>query len=374
MKDNNPIKQMTFGCCIDKPIEQPLPIETLNKKGYVDFGEDNQYPQFLFDCYSQCSLLQSLCNGVTDYVCGNGFEERDLEDMRVSKSETLEGLVKRCTLDYVIFGAMAVQCTLSKTGLPLEWNYVDVQKVRLDDEDKKVYIHSKWDRYSRNIIVYDRYDTQKAHPTSIFYFKNPKSRGIYGLPIWSSAVKDVQTDIEITQFHLSTIQNGFFSPFIVNMNNGQPSEEDADRMEQRITDKFVGSRNAGKFILSFNNSKDNAADIVGIPSDNFDQKYNALSEKVKENILTSFRASSQLFGVSSQSTGFSSIEYQDSYALFSATVIKPIQHEIERAFDMILPETYHFHLRDFVVKFNDTQSMVPSTSSKVPSTPSEGIS
>ena len=134
------------------------------------------------------------------------------------------------------------------------------------------------------------------------------------------------------------------------MNNGEPTEERGHQIERDIVKKFTGTKNAGRFILSFNNSKDQAADIVGVPSDNFDQKYNALSEKVKENILTAFRASAQLFGVSSQATGFSSIEYKNSFALFNTTVVQPMQREVERAYKML---GFDFTLDGFTVEFDE---------------------
>ena len=50
----------------------PNPKETEDKsKGFVTFGEGNNYPAFLYDCYSECSILQSIINGLIDYVCGN---------------------------------------------------------------------------------------------------------------------------------------------------------------------------------------------------------------------------------------------------------------------------------------------------------------
>ena len=345
------IRYITFGACdFDDYIEIPQPIQNTNKKGLVEFGTDNRFPQYLYECYSNCSLLQSLCNGLTDYVCGNGITDDQLDELKVNDTMTLSELVKKTTLDYTIFGAFAVQVVRNHVGRVVQINYLDVQKCRLSEDENTVYVNSNWDKWSRNTIEYKRWSSTQDYPDSIFYFKSPKSRSTYGMPIWSSAIKDIQTDIEITQFHLSTIQNGFFSPFIINMNNGEPTEERGHEIEREIVKKFTGTKKAGRFILSFNNSKEQAADIVGVPSDNFDQKYNALSDKVKENILTSFRASAQLFGVSSQATGFSAIEYKNSFALFNTTVVQPMQREVERAYKML---GFDFTLDGFKVEFDE---------------------
>ena len=48
---------------------------------------------------------------------------------------------------------------------------------------------------------------------------------------------------------------------LINMNNGTPSPEERELIEQRIYQKFSGSSNAGKFILAFNDDPATAATV-----------------------------------------------------------------------------------------------------------------
>lgn len=330
-------------------IEQPIEIRQRNRD-FVAFGENNGFPQYLYSCYADCSLLQSLCNGTAQYISGAGFTDENKEKETIdTKGETLLHLANSIALDYIIYGAFALQLRRDVYGDIASVDYLDVAKVRLSEDGQRVY-YGTWNRYARQGKSYDRYNPMKTQANSIFYYKNPLARGLYGLPVWSAALKEIRTLIEIADFHLSSIRNGLHSPFIINFNNGRPSDEEQHLLEELIKDKFAGTGNAGRFILSFNESKEAAADIQTIPSDNYDTKYIQLKETATEALLTSFRASAQLFGVSSQSTGFSSIEYRDSFKLFNETVVAPMQRQIEQAFATI---GIDFEFATFKINFNE---------------------
>lgn len=362
MKDNDvqtveTQAQAVFLTAID-PREPniPSPKETADKKGFVSFGENNGYPNFLFDCYSECSILQSIINGMVDYTCGSGFADVIQQDKAINKTgETYNELVKKCVADYMIFGAFAVQIIRNKLGDVLELYWIDARKVRLDEGEKYVYFRKEWTRYSRDMKKYDRWQRDVKFDNCIYYYKRPMSRGLYGLPMWSSVVKDVQTSIEISSFHLNGICNNFAASAFVNFNNGVPTKEVQKEIERKINEKFSGSRNAARMMLSFNNNKDQAITLARVPEDNFDKKYDALSKSVKENIFVAFRAQPQLFGTDPDRTAFNSVEYIESFKLFKKTVVAPIQKEIETAFARI-GEKYAFTLNEFQIELNPTTS------------------
>lgn len=70
--------------------ELPKPVEKKDTKGWLKYGPDNLYPEFIFGLYQNCSLLQSVINGIADYVAGAGITDEFLADDIVnSKHETL---------------------------------------------------------------------------------------------------------------------------------------------------------------------------------------------------------------------------------------------------------------------------------------------
>ena len=143
------------------------------------------------------------------------------------------------------------------------------------------------------------------------------------------------TEIEISKFHLNEICNNFSGSAIINFNNGVPSDEDKDEIEKAVSRKFTGAGNAGRFLLSFNDSAENAVSVTRLGSDDFDKRYEALAKKTRQELFTAFRANPNLFGIPTENLGFSQEEYEGAFKLFNRTVVKPIIRLLCKAFDDI---------------------------------------
>lgn len=299
---------------------------------YVSWGKDNKYPQDLYGLYENSAILQSVINGTADYVFGGGVISAF--DIVNDKNETLEDVVKKCVFDLLIFGGFAVQL-MYKGGHAEAVYWLDFQKVRKSEDEKKVYYCDEWGKYNKKCLEYKAWTPDTDKGTCIFYYKGHKTRGIYPVPMYVGALKSVKISTEISNFHLNNITKGFASNAIVSFNNGEPDEDTKARIEKAFKEKFCGTENAGSFMLLFNESKENACEIAKIQDDKFDLKYDALSKSVKEDIFIAFRATPTLFGLPNENNGFSKQEYLESFELYNRTVVVPMQQDVERAFKSI---------------------------------------
>ena len=118
------------------------------------------------------------------------------------------------------------------------------------------------------------------------------------------------------------------SSAIISFNNGIPTDEEKSALEAKIREKFSGSENAGKFLLTFNDSKENAVTVERLSEDGMDQKFHTLNDSTKQEIFTAFRAQPMLFGLLPDNTAFNKMEFLESFELYNKTVIKPIQKVI----------------------------------------------
>lgn len=309
---------------------------------YVSWGKDNRFPQDLYDMYQNSAILQSVINGTADYVFGSGVISAF--DVVNDKYETLEDVVKKCVFDYLIFGGFAVQL-MYKGGKVEAIYWLDFQKCRRSDDEKKVFYSDDWGKYARKALEYKAWTPETDKGTCIFYYKGHKTRGIYPVPMYIGALKSVKISTEISNFHLNNITKGFASNAIISFNNGEPDDDTKARIERDVKEKFCGTDNAGSFLLLFNESKENACEIAKIQDDKFDLKYDALSKSVKEDIFIAFRATPTLFGLPNENNGFSKQEYLESFELYNKTVVVPIQKDFERA----------FRAMGFVIKFKTFQ-------------------
>lgn len=333
--------------------------EKVSGKDFVSWGDGNKYPQFLLDLYNNCTTLQTIINGTSDYVNGddivcniNGFERRVN-----TKGETIKDIIQKITMDFLIFGSFALHIIRDYKGSVSEIYWVDVNKLRSDEKNEVFFYSEDWNKsYGRvKTLKYPKYQPYDTNPSSIYFFKGNKSRNVYGQPIWGAAVKNAQIETQITDFHLNELNNNFMTSKLISFNNGTPSDEQKLEIEKNLNEKFSGTENTGRVMIAFSESKENAPEIMDLGTDNFADRYNTLAKRNKEEIYCAFRATPLLFGLVSESNGFSTSEYSDSFQLFNKTVVAPIQQAIVGAFDKIFVQSNSVTISPFVITFENKE-------------------
>lgn len=309
-------------------------------RDYVQWGQSDAYGNFLFKCYSECPILQSIINGTVDYVTGDDINLNvpGLKFEVNREGEKFRDVISRVLIDYYIFGNGYIQVVKNKGGEIGELYWLDARFVRSGLKNQVFYYNEdfgkKWGK-SKKTIVYPVYMPEGNDATSVLMLKTPNSRGTYGSPVWESAIKAVQTEMNIDTFHLAEIQNNFAGSAIINFNNGTPTPEQKYELEKNIAEKFGGAENAGRILLSFNKGKDNATTVERLTTDDFDKRYTELAKKTQLQIFTVFGANANLFGVPTESNGFNSEEYQSSFKLYNRTRVKPVQRYITDRMDWL---------------------------------------
>lgn len=327
MEKNIALQFSAIDPMVVKSIPEPIEKEYAGK-GFVSYGVDNAYPQFLFDLVNECATLGSIINGVTDYVKGNSISST------IMTKEEAEDFIEKTTADYLTFGAFYWQVIRNLGGKIAKVNWLDARYVRTDKDNNLFWYSEEFGKkYGRTnkAIVYPRYNPDRLDPEAVICVKAPLSRGVYGNPIWSGAIKDAVIETKIEDFHLNELHNNFNGSAVISFNNGIPTSEQKKEIEKDVSEKFSGSENAARFLLIFNDSKDNAATVERLATDDFDKRYESLAKRSREQLFVAFRAIPALFGLMSESTGFNEQEFQQSFKLFNKTVVRPIQVKITSA-------------------------------------------
>lgn len=311
------------------------------RRDYVTYGDDNLFPQYIFDLFLHSALFESIIKGTCDYAIGNDLvTSTSIEEFarKVNKdNQTLYDIVEKAIFDYLLFDGFYIQVFRDSDGKINELYNLDFQCCRISRDGKRVVYCPEWEKYNAQQKSYPIFSTEKDLKNSIFYFKGktaPQAK-TYPIPTYIGALSDIRTSVEISNFHLNSIVNDFNSSCIINLNSGEVDDDTKKKVEKKFKDKFAGTNNAGKFVLNFNENKDTAITIERLQSDDFDKRYEALSKSVTEKIFTAFRAIPCLFGLRSEGSMFNHEEYNDAFKLYQRTVIIPIQHTIERVFDKI---------------------------------------
>lgn len=297
---------------------------------WVNYGEDNKLPDYLWDSYLKCSNLQSIVNTVTDYIIGDGVEHNFVFDDK--QQEPIEEVVKKCVFDYILFGGFTVEGIRNKQNEIVCLNYINVMNVRVNDTLDTAYISNKWGNYTgKNVIELPLYKKDENQAHFIYYYRGAITRNIYPIPIYASAMKSVAILNNTRNFHLRNLENNFTSSVIINLNNGNIKTRELDEIKKKLEDNYCGSENAGKFLLINGGDKEHAATVERLDADNFGDLYKSLSDSSKDDIFVAFRMNPILMGQNVQ-TGFSKQEFHEAFALYNHTFIKPLQNNVIKAF------------------------------------------
>lgn len=328
--------ELNFATVTPHGIIIPDVVDKRTSKGYINWGEDNKLPNYLWDNYLSCSNLQSIVNTITDFVIGEGVEHNFVDEKFAEN-------VQKWVLDYVIFGGFTVEVLRNKFGEIVQLNYLNIMNVRVDEELTTAYLSNSWGSWSgKSVKTLPLFNPDEKQPHSVFYFRGNVTRNINPIPMYIASLKSIEILNNVKNFHLNNLANGFTASTIINLNDGNIKTREMQEIKQQLEEKYTGSSNAGKFILVNGGDKDHAATVERLDADNFGDLYKALTESSVDDLFIAFRINPILVGVN-VATGFSKEEFENAYALYASTMIKPIKNTISKQFAKLGVE----------LKFND---------------------
>lgn len=332
---------------IDKDFETSIPsnVEGEGLKNYITWGKDNMYPQYLYGLFNDVSTLKTIIMGTADYVCGDNIicSKKGFEIEINKKGDTMRELVNLLARDWLIYGGYSFQVVRNRIGEVAELYYVDFRCLRSSKKNDLFYYSEEYGKkYARTskVIVYPKFVAEaKDVPTSIVYVSNDKSK-TYPTPRYSGAIRACEIEKQIDEYHLSSLENGFYGSYIFNFNNGVPDDDQKAEIEKNVTEKFAGASNSGRILLNFANGVQNALKVEKLDTVDFGAKYESTAKRSREQIFVAFQATPIIFGLQKENNGFSQDEYLQAFALYNRTVVKPIQKTIIDCFKKVLGGEY----------------------------------
>jgi hypothetical protein len=319
-------------------------------KDFVEWGDRNAYPDYLLDLYNNVATLKSIIDGCVDYIAGDDVTilplRKGMEGVMNGKGDTIVEQVRDIAKDYEMYGGFALQVVRGRDGRPSEVYYLDMRYLRMNKECDVFYYCEDWaTKGMKGAIVYPKFmpyldwlkltdEERNRHASSILFVKDIRTQ-TYPSPKYAASVKSCEIERCVDDFHLNSINNGFYGSAVINFNNGVPSPEIQQEIEDDFNEKFAGHQNAGRIAFAWNNSKANAISIDQMQVSDFGDKYQSLEKSARQRIFTAFKANPNLFGIPTESLGFSSEEYESAFRLFNRTQIRPIQRKIADAYDKI---------------------------------------
>lgn len=334
---------------IIKPIEKDV-----RGQGFISWGDGNIYPNYLYDLYGSVATLQSIINGCVDYVKGDEITS----NTAYLSQRKAEELVEAMAFDIFCYGNTALNVIRDKGGKVSRLYTLDMRNLRSDKKNNEIYYSEDYGlkSYGRGkYIKYPVFNPIGDEPSSIYWWKN-RRHNTYGLPCYASVTKACEIEKKVDEYHLNSINNGFVGSVMINFANGVPSDEVKEEITEMLEQKYTGAENASRVVVTFNDDKDHLPTISKIETDDVSSRYADLVKRTREQIFTAFRATPNLFGVTTESLGFNSEEYASAFKLFNKTVIAPVQKTICNILDEIFGENGSITIKPFTIKFEPTET------------------
>jgi hypothetical protein len=317
---------------------------------WVDFGEDNNYYQFLIDRYNGSTTNNAVINNITKLIYGKGLTANDASkkpnEYAQMKMLFSKDTLRKITKDLKLLGEFNLQLIYNEKKDKivrvehLPTNLVRSEKCNKDGLVEAIYYCDNWQ------------DTKKFQPKRLPLFgygtKGDKlevlrvgnytiGQKYYSNIDWIGATSYATLEQEISDYLINDVQRGFSSRAIINFNNGVPTEEQQQIISSKVKKQYTGSK-GDPVIIAFNSDETKKTTIDSVPLDNAPELYKYLSDECLAKIMLAHNVTSPLlFGIAT-STGFSANadELRNSYILFENMVIQPFQDTICDAIDKIL--------------------------------------
>jgi hypothetical protein len=336
--------------------ESKIPVFKENKaKNYITYGTDNKYPQMLIDLYNSSPKHGALVSQKAQYIAGdkteviaNNTEQLTIANDRlasINSYESFDDVKSKIAADLELFDGFALEIIWNKAKTSIaEIYHLPFQNVRISLDGHYWYAED-WSDRKLDPIYYYCWNPITRENKQLYYFKMYKAgQGEYPTAPYQSALKYIEIDTEIANFHLNSIKSGFSAQTLLQLFKGVPTPEEMRQTIKRFKENFSGTDNAGSIIIQFNDPNETPSVVNNLAPSDFDKQFDLLNQTVQQEILMAHRVTSpMLFGIKTEGQLGGRSELIEAYEAFQTAYIEPRQNHMDRAltsiFKFIVPVT-----------------------------------
>jgi len=340
MSDSVKMTSLTFKKDYIKPDE-----EKDRMLGYIKWGKKNDYPYFLIDLYNGSAWHQGIIKNKTYYIAGGGLEVisgnmQPFIENKYAEFDMNEIAEMLCN-DYEMFGGFCAIGTWNRDASRVAvWEHIDLDSVRVDESERMYYISDDWTAMQQsaektNLRAIPALDMTNKTGKFIIYYKDPvkktkKEKGIYPKPPYYGGITAIQTDVDISRFHMHEIANSFKGGTMISFTDGYPeTQEEAENIKAQVKGRSQSVEDAGEIVITFSDTKDKAPIVQSLNGNDLDKRYETTENSVQQNILVAHSVvAPSLFGVAPDGS-FNAAETADLYEIFKKTYVESRQKRIE---------------------------------------------
>lgn len=253
---------------MEKQVEN-TPVMRDSRRGWINYGTRNMYPLELSNLYYNSPTHKACVDFEVASIVGDGI---DYEAMRMDESklypnyqESWDQFLQKIALDYCLFGSYSFQIIRNKDGRTYSFYHQPITDVRCSprDEDGVItsyWISGDWSAQSKFPPVeipafgfQEDEEIKSGKPYLFVYNQYSPDIQYYQIPHYASAIKAIQTEIELVRYDLRSVLNNFTASGVLSMNRID-NDEERKMVLDNIEAMFTGSDGANSLMVTFKNS------------------------------------------------------------------------------------------------------------------------
>ena len=96
-----------------KEYEERSYAEIPSREGWVKYGDDNLFPQYLIDLYKSSATHNALCTSIAYMIFGDGVQANDMDARLKIQEWGLDDEIRKACVDLKIQGGFALEVVYS---------------------------------------------------------------------------------------------------------------------------------------------------------------------------------------------------------------------------------------------------------------------
>ena len=306
-----------------KPYNPLFKIGSEEKPLLYTGGGNLNYNEYLMYLFQNSPKHGSLVKGKAKYIYGKGYAYNP----KVSATDTLNDLAKKCILNYEIFNAFYIEVIRNKKGKVASLHPIPNRNIaRNYDGTKYWYIINPQltSVGANNLVEFVIYG--EPNPDGLrelfFYAENENPANVYPTPNYFQGLNYIAADVEVSKHTYTNSKQGFKATKHVTLVNGEPTEEIKSRIKKKFSDTYTGE-GGESIILDFVSdvNRKTIIDDLGV-SDLVKENYSAIDELIRNNIFSCHEVTSpELFGISVPGKLGGTNNLKESYQIFNNTYV-----------------------------------------------------
>jgi hypothetical protein len=331
----------------------PVFIED-DKTGIVNYGQENNYPDYLNYLYDRSSTHAAIINAKQTYLLGKGWQikedfstEERAKAQKFIKSvnayQTLDEMSRQLFMEWMIYGGYALRIRWNEDKI-VSIKIQPFNTIRTNIDRTEFYVSTEWTKdmsldprwrpyrgLPKGTEIIKKFNPAKTKGEQILYVADWRSgMKVYPLPHYEAAIAAIETEVEIRNFDLNNIKTGWAAGTMITLFDGEPSEENKKGIEKQLKAKFGGSDNAGELVINYQKPGTQEPVVTRPQADDLADQFEQLDPRVTQAIITGHSVTSgMLFGIKEAGQLGGRSEMRTAWEIFYSTWVQPKQNSIE---------------------------------------------